>query len=275
MTAAHRLPAHAALVLALGLWLAWAPLAASEEGRDLAEPPCAASSQFHWLGDPLTRTARRLAQGEGVTVVAIGSSSTAGAGASSKAHCYPSRLEVELKDRFPDQRVIVRNRGVNGEDAAQMIARFERDVLPEKPDLVVWQIGTNAVLRDHVVDDEAPLIRDGIRRLKAMGAEVIIVNPQFAPRVLEKFDVFRMIDLIGAAAKAEGAGLFQRFALMRYWVENERMAFEEFTSPDGLHMNDWSYACVAKTLAEAIAAAVARAGISSESSAVRRARPSR
>ncbi len=266
---AHHGWAYAGVVLALGLGIASAPLSASEEGRDLAGAPCAASPQFHWLGDPLTRTARRLAQGEGLTIVAIGSSSTAGAGASSKTRCYPSRLEMELRERFPDQRVTVHNRGVNGEDAAQMIARFERDVLPERPDLVVWQVGTNAVLRDHVIDDEAPLIRDGIRRLKAMGAEVIIVNPQFAPKVLDKFDIFRMVDLIGAAAKAEGAGLFQRFALMRYWVENERMSFEDFTSPDGLHMNDWSYACVAKTLAEAISAAVGRLELSAESSAAR------
>ena len=30
------------------------------------------------------------------------------------------------------------------------------------------------------------------------------------------------------------------------------MAFEQFLSPDLLHMNDWSYACVAKLLASAI-----------------------
>jgi hypothetical protein len=30
------------------------------------------------------------------------------------------------------------------------------------------------------------------------------------------------------------------------------MTFEQFLSPDGLHMNDWSYACVAKLLAAAI-----------------------
>ena len=31
-----------------------------------------------------------------------------------------------------------------------------------------------------------------------------------------------------------------------------------FVSPDELHMNDWSYACVAKLLAAAIAAAATR-----------------
>jgi acyl-CoA thioesterase-1 len=31
------------------------------------------------------------------------------------------------------------------------------------------------------------------------------------------------------------------------------MPFEAFLSPDGLHMNDWSYNCFAKALADAIA----------------------
>lgn len=263
-----------ALFLALAFGLGSGEAARADADREAAIP-CAAPSEFHWLGDPLTRTGRKLAQGEGVTIVAIGSSSTAGAGASTPAACYPSRLEAELKERFPGQRIVVRNRGVNGEEAAQMIARFERDVLPDKPDLVLWQVGTNAVLRDYVIDDEAPLIRDGVRRLKAEGAEVVIVNPQFAPKVLDKFDVFRMVDLIGAMAKSEGAGLFQRFALMRYWVESERMSFEDFTSPDGLHMNDWSYGCIARTLAAAIAEAANRFELPAEASAARRARPDR
>jgi len=48
-------------------------------------------------------------------------------------------------------------------------------------------------------------------------------------------------------------GLFDRFSTMRHWVDNEHMAFEQFLSPDLLHMNDWSYACIAKLLASAIA----------------------
>ena len=52
------------------------------------------------------------------------------------------------------------NRGVDGEEAPQMLARFETDVIEEAPDLVLWQVGTNSVLRDHPVA-EATLIRQG------------------------------------------------------------------------------------------------------------------
>ena len=36
---------------------------------------------------------------------------------------------------------------------------------------------------------------------------------------------------------------------MRNWREGENIPFEAFLSPDGIHMNDWSYGCVAKLLA--------------------------
>ena len=48
------------------------------------------------------------------------------------------------------------------------------------------------------------------------------------------------------------ARLFDRFAMMRYWFATERLSFDTFIHPDGLHLNDWSYACVAKVLASAI-----------------------
>ena len=93
---------------------------------------------------------------------------------------------------------------------------------------------------------------EGVEKLKASGAEVILVNPQYAPKILGKPGVGQAVDVITATAHDEEVGLFDRFSVMRYWVESEHMAFEQFLSPDLLHMNDWSYACVAKLLANAI-----------------------
>ena len=62
-----------------------------------------------------------------------------------------------------------------------------------------------------------------------------------------------MIDLISSAATQENVDLFHRFALMRHWYETDGMPFETFVSLDGLHKNDWSYSCLAKAIADAIA----------------------
>ena len=221
------------------------------------KPDCTGPSDR--LDQPLRRTSQRLAKGEPLTIVAIGSSSTSGAGASSSSASYPSRLEVELKERFPTLPIRVLNRGVGGEEVGDMLARFERAVLAEQPDLVLWQVGTNSVLRGHSVVTAIARVHEGLKQLRASGADVILVDPQFAPKVLDRPDGERMVDLLGATAKTENVSVFHRFAVMRHWHKIQQMPFETFLSPDGLHMNDWSYACVAKLLAAAIDEAATRA----------------
>jgi acyl-CoA thioesterase I len=177
-------------------------------------PPCIVPPSLLRLDVPLERTARRLASSQIVVIVALGSSSTAGAGASSDAASYPSRLAMELSRYFPFQPITVLNRGVNGELAVDMLARFDRTVAAEHPDLVLWQLGTNAILRGHERWPSSSLIRDGIRRMKAIGADVVLIDPQFAPKVIVKPDVEEMVELISAAARQEHVGLFHRFAPM-------------------------------------------------------------
>jgi lysophospholipase L1-like esterase len=223
-----------------------------------AAAACTASAQFTHLDGALQHTARRLASGEPLTVVAVGSSSTAGAGASSAAASYPARLAVELKASFPDHDITVLNRGVNGEEAHDMMARFGTAVLPEHPQLVLWQIGTNAVLRDHPLNTHSALLREGIDQLKAARADVVLIDPQYAPKVLAKSETPGMVGQIAIAAKGENVDLFHRFAVMRDWYEVQHLPFEAFLSPDLLHMNDWSYACVAKLLAAGITDAAKR-----------------
>jgi acyl-CoA thioesterase I len=210
------------------------------------------------LRSPLSRMARRIAAGRPVTIMALGSSSTAGAGASSPAATYPSRLQVELKTRLPDVAVTVTNRGVNGEEVADMLARFDQAAATDMPDLVLWQVGTNAVLRNTPLGSVDRIIRDGLARIKATGADVVLIDPQFAPTVIVKPDAIEMVHMVAADATARGVDLFPRFAVMRSWREKEGVPFDTFMSPDQLHMNDWGYACLAKLLGRSIAEAATR-----------------
>jgi lysophospholipase L1-like esterase len=221
-------------------------------------PACNAPTELVRFGHALPRTARRLASGEALTIVAIGSSSTAGAGASSPAASYPSRLAVELKQRFPDRDITVLNRGVNGEETRQMMDRFDTGVLAAKPDLVLWQVGTNSVLRDRPLEPHSVLLREGVEQLKRSGADVVLIDMQFVPGVLAKSETQGMEDQIAFAAKEQNVDLFGRFAIMRNWHQTQHIPFETFVAPDQIHMNDWSYACVAKLLAGAIAEAASR-----------------
>ena len=57
---------------------------------------------------------------------------------------------------------------------------------------------------------------------------------------------------------------------MRHWRERAGIPFQAFLSPDELHMNDWSYACVAKLLAGSIGEAAARASLTAQAQGVSR-----
>jgi acyl-CoA thioesterase I len=232
-----------------------APAAATNAG-----PPAACNVTLDQvrLDLPLAHTARVLASGKPLKIVALGSSSTYGAGASTSAASYPSRLADELARRFPGHEIAILNRGVNGNEAADMLARLDTAVIAEKPDLILWQVGTNSVLRDKPLQPHAPLLHEGLARMKATGADVVLIDPQYAPRVISKPMCEGMVSLIATTAKAEHVGVFHRFELMRRWRETEQLPFETFVSTDGLHMNDWSYACLAKALGVAIAEAATR-----------------
>ncbi len=231
------------------------PTAPSEAA---GSPGCSVPLEQVRFDRPLLRTARLVADHKPIKIVALGSSSTFGAGASTSAASYPSRLADELGRHFPGLAITVLNRGVNGDEAADMLARLDTAVIAEKPDLVLWQVGTNSVLRDKAVLPHATVLHEGLMRLKATGADVVLIDPQYAPKVIAKANAEGMVSLIATAAKSEQVCLFHRFALMRRWHEKERLPFETFVSPDGLHMNDWSYGCLAKSLGIAIAEAATR-----------------
>src|SRR5216683_709008 len=115
----------------------------------------------------LPHVARKLASGQPVVIVAFGSSSTAGYGASGPEFNYPNRLAVQLRRQYPSADISVINAGRGGEDAPEMIKRLQTSVIDAHPDLVIWQVGTNAVLRNLDPTETVNLVEDGAARHRA------------------------------------------------------------------------------------------------------------
>ena len=245
------------LLIAAGAVLCLAPAAHAES---VTQPACAPAAEYTRLSALLPRVAERIANREPVTIVAMGSSSTAGVGATSAEHNYPSQLEKQLNARFPNIVFHVINRGMSGAVDSQMLARFEEDVQAAQPDLVLWQVGTNALLNSDGITKEGDVMREGLRRLRAIGADVVLIDPQYAPKVLKDPDAEPMVELIREIAREEGVPVFRRWAQMKEWKESRHIPFEMFLSPDLFHMNDWSYACWAEALSGAISSAALQGG---------------
>jgi lysophospholipase L1-like esterase len=201
----------------------------------------------------LPHVANKLASGLPVVIVAFGSSSTQGYGASAPDYTYPNRLAAQLRRQYPMADISVINAGVGGEDAPEMMKRLETSVIDHHPDLVIWQVGTNAVLRDLDPAETAKLVEDGVAKLQAAASDVVLVDLQYSPRVNERSEnASRMNKLLGRIAELHHAGIFPRFEVMRDWHERQAIPINEFVISDGLHMSDWGYACFAQLLGDDI-----------------------
>jgi lysophospholipase L1-like esterase len=201
----------------------------------------------------LPHVARKLAAGEPVVIIAFGSSSTAGYGATSPEFNYPNRLAAQLHRQYPTADITVINRGQGGEDAPEMMRRLQTSVIDMHPDLVIWQVGTNAVLRNLDPAETAKMVEDGIARIQAAGADLVLVDPQYSPRVNEHAEsAGKMINLLNKVAELRKVGIFPRFEVMRDWHEKQAIPMDNFVVADGLHMSDWGYACFAQLLGDDI-----------------------
>jgi lysophospholipase L1-like esterase len=201
----------------------------------------------------LPHVAGKLAAGEPVVIVAFGSSSTAGYGATSPEFNYPNRLAAQLHRQYPTADITVINRGQGGEDATEMMRRLQTSVIDMHPDLVIWQVGTNAVLRNLDPAETIKLVEDGIGRIQASGADLVLVDPQYSPRVNERAEgAGKMVNLLNKVAELRKVGIFPRFEVMRDWHEKQAIPIDNFVIADGLHMSDWGYACFAQLLGDDI-----------------------
>ncbi len=187
--------------------LAWSGHALADPTAGPPAPNCAVPPQLSAIEAALDHTALRIHLGKPLTIVAIGSSSTLGVGASAPAMNYPSLLEQELRERFPGVEIRVINHGIGGQDVPEELTRLDRDVMAEQ---------------------------------------------QYAPRVLARPAFAEMERLLAELAKRARVGLFRRFEIMKEWDRTRQLAPAEMIGPDGLHMTDASYGCLANRLAEAL-----------------------
>ncbi|MBC9880600.1 SGNH/GDSL hydrolase family protein [Bradyrhizobium sp. INPA01-394B] len=227
---------------------------AKSAGDIFSRVPCLSPKGASKTMGSLPHVASKLVAGKPVVIVAFGSSSTAGYGATSPDFNYPNRLAAQLRRQYPTADITVINAGVGGEDAPEMMKRLQKEVIDVHPDLVIWQVGTNAVLRNLDPADTAKMVEDGITRIQAAGdADIVLVDPQYSPAVTQRAEsASKMVKLLGKVAELRHVGIFPRFEVMRDWHEKQALPVESFVIADGLHMNDWGYACFAQLLGDDI-----------------------
>jgi acyl-CoA thioesterase I len=218
------------------------------------EKRCARAAQQAALEKPLPNLSEKVAAGEGIRIIAFGSSSTEGTPDIPKAEIFPNVMAEELSRELATPVELV-NKGKGGDTIAKMAARLEQDVLNLKPDLVIWQLGVNDVL---TMDGVAPAIdqmREALIRFKARKLPVVLVDLQVSPLVERDRDTPVMQDAIIQAAQAEGVLHFNRFGEMKALIASQSAAMADLVQPDQLHMTRLGHFCTGKLLAQQIARA--------------------
>jgi len=208
-------------------------------------------SKLVYAGKRVTETRR-------LTVVALGSSSTLGQGASGPQAAWPARLEVDLNRRMPGVAVTVHNRGKARDDAEQMLKRLEPDVLALKPDVVIWETGTAEAMRHRDVEQFAVHLQDGIGRIEAGGADVVLVTPQYSRETARLISYQPYIEAMNSIGTRREVLLFPRFEVMRHWVESGQMQLDNLTPAQAAGLADRVYDCIARQIGRVMVRAMAR-----------------
>lgn len=220
-----------------------------------AEFQCRAARELLELDNPLEIARTAVSVERELRIVAMGSSSTQGYGASNPQYAYPAQLKLRLEAAMPGIHIHVYNKGIGGQDAAEMVDRMRQDVKPEKAHLVVWQVGTNSAIRRDPLTKFAEKLRAGIDIGQSLGANFVMMNLQYVPAVVALPDEEEYARVMADVAREKGAGLFRRFEIMRSWY-NDGMPYAQFVTNDGLHLNDFGQKCIGKLLATSIFEAV-------------------
>jgi acyl-CoA thioesterase-1 len=209
------------------------------------------------LRHPLKSLSRALRAKPHVKVLAIGSSSTVGLGASSPTATYVARLEPTLEGALKGIDFDVIGRGMSGEVAQGAANRMRKEVEDANPDLVVWQVGTNDALRHVELDKFKNCLKTTLAWLAGMGVDVVLINPQYGESLVKDTYYEQVVVAIADVARQAGVLLVDRFDAMR---ELQRERGDRFyLTADRLHMNDVGYRCMAEQLARAIVGSLVQA----------------
>jgi acyl-CoA thioesterase-1 len=196
----------------------------------------------------LSRIGRKLARYEPIRILAIGSSSTQGTGASAPDRTYPARLEAGLKQRWPKADISVMNAGIAGETVAATLERLERLVRTQAFDLVIWQLGTNDAVRGDNTDAFRELTLRGITAAREAGADLVLLDPQYFPGIRNLARYERFVSIVKEIGEGRHIPVFDRYGMMKSWGAGGEDVLLANLAQDHFHMNDRGYACLAEAL---------------------------
>ena len=242
--ASRRSPCRRAMVLAASAAICLGPI----EARAAANA-CPATAPTAFADNGAETPLAERSDGRPLRILAIGSSSTLGVGASSPDAAYPAQLEARLSSDWGVSANVV-NAGVGGETSDTTLKRLLAALAVNPPDLVVWQVGTNDAVGGVDSDAFRANLTAGVAAAQARRVPIVLVDPQFYFGIKNLGRFQQYVTIIAEVGAAKRVPVFSRFAMMKAWAAKSSATLRAALAPDGFHMDDRGYACFADALAD-------------------------
>jgi acyl-CoA thioesterase I len=193
---------------------------------------------------PLPNVAAALQHRRTIRILAIG-------GTAGRRHGgYTRQVERILKQVMKGADVVIINRNVSGELAANATQRIKNEVAISSPDLVIWQVGTNDALAFVPLDEFAEAVQSTIVWLKEHNVDVVLAGLQYVDRLSQDENYYRMRELLREIAAKEHVMIIRRYEAMQFIAATQEAG--SGLGPDEFERTEAGYNCLAQYLASAI-----------------------
>jgi len=176
----------------------------------------------------------------GGMIVAIGDSITEAGG-------YLKNVDTVLAARFPQRQALpIVNVGISGQKAEDMVARFEKDVIREKPAVVTISVGVNDVWHRSGEAHDPQVLTNYWKNVDAMvamaqsaGIRVLLLTPtviQENPRSPENGRLEIYVVAEKQIARARQCALIDLHQMFLDALDRRNNGRENWLTNDGVHM---------------------------------------
>lgn len=163
---------------------------------------------------------------------------------------YTELIEGMLERTLKGIEIVMINRGVSGELAANAATRMKNEVALDEPDLVLWQVGTNDALAYVSAEEFATTVKEQIDWLKAHKVDVVLVGLQFANQMLRDAHYIEIRETLRKMATQENVIVIRFYEAMQIIRKAEASGPEPVA--DAFERNEAGYNCLAQYVARAI-----------------------
>jgi hypothetical protein len=219
----------------------------------VAEPQpdaCDVPASFLESEIDLSRVTTELKDKHRLDIAVLGTGSSSLAGPDGAHFAYPARLEDALKQELPGNEIKVTAHVQPKQTTANMLGSLDKILAEDHPSLVIWQAGTADAINGVEIEDFRTSLEDGIEKIQAAGADVILMNMQYSPRTAAMLDVSAYADVMRHVAQQRNALLFDRLSIMQYW--NDNGTFDLYAATKKYDMARQVHECIGQVLASLI-----------------------